>query len=188
MTALAKVNGIKLEPWETINAAKAAENKYVGVNCGKLDQSCEVLCKKDELLYLDCKDESFELIPKNPAMKPFRIAVFFSGLERSLANSAYNLRQDECKAAAYNLLAYAGMEYGKFADTRLRDVPYEVFNKYGDRLPENFKKEPDIIFRKSIGLSRVPKLGEREILMHMEISSSAPARAVLRIMSADALS
>ena len=140
MTALAKVNGIKLEPWETINAAKAAENKYVGVNCGKLDQSCEVLCKKDELLYLDCKDDSFELIPTNPAMKPFRIAVFFSGLERSLANSAYNLRQDECKAAAYNLLAYAGMEYGKFADTRLRDVPYEVFNKYGDRLPENFKK------------------------------------------------
>lgn len=140
MTALAEVNRIKLEPWETINLAKAAENKYVGVNCGKLDQSCEVLCKKDELLYLDCKDDSFELIPKNPAMNPFKIAVFFSGLERSLANSAYNLRQDECKAAAYNLLAYAGMEYGKFADTRLRDVPYEVFVKYGDRLPENFRK------------------------------------------------
>ena len=34
--------------------AKAAENKYVGVNCGKLDQSCEVLCRKDQLLYLDC--------------------------------------------------------------------------------------------------------------------------------------
>ena len=140
LSALADVNGIKLEPWETIMMAKAAENKYVGVNCGKLDQSCEVLCKKDELLYLDCRDDSYTLIPTNPAMKPYRIAVFFSGLERSLASSAYNLRQDECKAAAYSLLAYAGMDYGKFIDTRRRDVPPEVFEAYRDRLPDNFRK------------------------------------------------
>ncbi len=43
MSALAHVNRIHLDPWETIMMAKAAENKYVGVNCGKLDQSCEVL-------------------------------------------------------------------------------------------------------------------------------------------------
>ena len=140
LSALAKVNGIALGDWETIMMAKAAENKYVGVNCGKLDQSCEVLCRKDQLLYLDCRDDSYELIPMNPAMKPFKIAVLFSGLERSLATSAYNLRQDECKAAAYSLLAYAGMEYGKFIDTRLRDVPVEVFEACKDRLPENFRK------------------------------------------------
>ena len=140
LTTLAKVNGIALGDWETIMMAKAAENKYVGVNCGKLDQSCEVLCRKDQLLYLDCKDDSYELIPMNPVMKPFKIAVLFSGLQRSLATSAYNLRQDECKAAAYSLLAYAGMEYGKFIDTRLRDVPMEVFEAYKDHLPENFRK------------------------------------------------
>ena len=140
LSALAKVNNIILEPWETIMMAKAAENKYVGVNCGKLDQSCEVLCKKDHLLYLDCKDDSYELIPTNPAMKPYSIAIFFSGLERSLASSAYNLRQDECKAAAYNLLAYAGMDYGKFIDTGLRDVPVDVFESYKDMLPGNFRK------------------------------------------------
>ena len=140
LSTLAKVNGIALGDWETIMMAKAAENKYVGVNCGKLDQSCEVLCRKDQLLYLDCKDDSYELIPMNPVMKPFKIAVLFSGLQRSLATSAYNLRQDECKAAAYSLLAYAGMEYGKFIDTRLRDVPVEVFEAYKDHLPENFRK------------------------------------------------
>lgn len=63
MSALAKVNRINLDPWETIMMAKAAENKYVGVNCGKLDQSCEVLCQKDQLLYLDCADDSYQLIP-----------------------------------------------------------------------------------------------------------------------------
>ena len=61
-------------------------------------------------------------------------------LQRSLASSAYNLRQDECKAAAYDLLAFDGMEYGKFSDTRLQDVPVEVFEEYKDRLPVNFRK------------------------------------------------
>ena len=73
-------------------------------------------------------------------MNSYSIAIFFSGLERSLANSAYNLRQDECKAAAYDLLAYAGMEYGKFVDTRLRDVPFEIYQAYKDKLPVNFRK------------------------------------------------
>ena len=140
LTALAQVNRIQLEPWETVMMAKAAENKYVGVNCGKLDQSCEILCRRDHLLYLDCADDSFQLLPKSEQMAPFKIAVFFSGLERSLSTSAYNLRQDECKAAAYYLLASAGMEYGKFADTRLRDVPVKVFEEYKDRLPESFRK------------------------------------------------
>ncbi len=145
-TALAQVNHIRLKPWELIMMAKAAENKYVGVNCGKLDQSCEVLCRKDQLLYLDCADDSYQLIPKPETMKPFRIAVLFSGLERSLVTSAYNLRQDECKAAAYSLLAHAGLEYGKFADTRLRDVPTPVFEAYKDKLPENFRKRAEHYF------------------------------------------
>lgn len=146
LSALAKVNNIVLDQWEAIMMAKAAENKYVGVNCGKLDQSCEVLCKKNNLLYLDCADDSYELIPKNANMKPFKIAIFFSGLERSLANSDYNLRQDECKAAAYSLLSYAGLPYGKFADTRLRDVPREVFDAYKDRLPERFARRAEHFF------------------------------------------
>lgn len=138
LSALAAVNNIELKPWETIMMAKAAENKYVGVNCGKLDQSCEVLSRKDQLLFLDCADDSWQLIPWNG--KNFKIAIFFSGLERSLANSAYNLRQDECKAAAYNLLAYSGLEYGKFSDAVLRNVPREVFEEYKERLPEPFRK------------------------------------------------
>mgnify|MGYP002619127677 CR=1 FL=1 len=120
-----------------ILTAKAAENQYVGVSCGKLDQSCEVLSKKNHLLYLDTKDDSFELIPTSKEMKPYKVGIFFSGLERSLQNSKYNLRQDECKAAAYALMGYAGMDYGSFADTKLRDVPYEIMTTtdgiYGGR-------------------------------------------------------
>ena len=140
LSALCAVNSIHLDEWELIMMAKAAENAYVGVNCGKLDQSCEVLCRKDHLLYLDTKDDSYELIPTPSSMPPYKIAVFFSGLERSLASSAYNARQDECKAAAFALKAYSGIPYEKFADTRLRDVPFEVFQQYGSGLPEAWRK------------------------------------------------
>ena len=141
LTALAAVNDIGLEPWETIMMAKAAENRYVGVNCGKLDQSCEVLCRKDHMLYLDCADDRYELIPWTGPR--FKIAVFFSGLERSLANSAYNLRQDECKAAAISLLAFAGLPYGKFQENVLRNIPRAVFESYKDRLPDPFRKRAE---------------------------------------------
>ena len=143
LSALCKVNGIHLEPMEMILTAKAAENQYVGVACGKLDQSCEVLSKKNHLLYLDTKDDSYELIPTSEKMKPYKVAIFFSSLERSLKNSKYNLRQDECKAAAYALMGYAGMDYDTFANTRLRDVPYEVFEAYKDRLPELWRRRAE---------------------------------------------
>ncbi len=143
LSALSAMNGISLTPQELIIIAKEAENKYVGVSCGKLDQSCEVYCKKDHLLYMDMQDDSYELIPQYPSMKPYKIAIFFSGLERSLSGSAFNMRVDECRSAAYALKAYAGMEYGKFEETHLRDVPYQVYLEHGHKLPENWRKRAE---------------------------------------------
>lgn len=143
LKALCSVNGIHLKDQELISVAQAAENNYVGVSCGKLDQSCEVYSKKDHLLYLDTKDDSYELIPVAPNMKPFEIAVFFSGVERTLAGSKFNMRVDECRSAAYALKAYSGMEYGKFAQTNLRDVPIELYHRFKDRLPDSWRKRAE---------------------------------------------
>lgn len=143
LSALCKMNGIKLTPDELITISKEAENKYVGVSCGKLDQSCEVYCKKNHLLYMDLKDDTYELIPQSAQMKPYKFAIFFSGLERSLASSAFNMRVDECRSAAYALKAFAGMEYEKFEKTNLRDVPRDVYEQYKNKLPENWRKRAE---------------------------------------------
>lgn len=143
LIALCKVNGIRLSGREMIQTALEAENAYVGVSCGKLDQSCAVLCRKDSLLYMDMKDDACELIPRHPDMKAFRIGVFFSGVERTLKSSGYNMRVDELRSAAYALKAYAGMEYGKLSETNLRDVPFEIFSEYGGRMPENWRKRAE---------------------------------------------
>ena len=143
LSALANMNGIHLTPSELIEISREAENKYVGVACGKLDQSCEVYCKKDHLLYMDLLDDSYELIPRSKNMKPYKIAVFFSGIERSLAGSAFNMRVDECRSAAYALKSYAGLPYGKFEETNLRDVPYDTYLQYKDRLPEPWRRRAE---------------------------------------------
>ena len=143
LTALCEMNGIHLTEKQLIEISKEAENKYVGVSCGKLDQSCEIYCRKDHLLYLDTKDDTYELIPTNPDMPEYEIIIFFSGLERSLASSKFNMRVDELRSAAYCLKALSGMEYGKFEETNLRDVPYETYLKYKDKLPANFAKRAE---------------------------------------------
>jgi len=140
LNVLCKVNNIHMTQQQIIQYAIRVEREFIGVNVGKLDQSCEVYCRKDNLLYLDTLDDSMELIPLNPSMPPFKIAIFYSGVSRKLAGSAYNLRVDECRAAAYALKGHSGMDYGKFNDTHLREVPQTVYDEYKQLLPANWRK------------------------------------------------
>lgn len=140
LTVMCHINSLQVEKGELIQLALWAEREFLGVKIGKLDQSCEVYCKKDSLLYLDTLNDGYENIPWKKEMPAFKIGIFFSGVPRALVNSSYNARVDECRAAAYSLKAYAGIPYEKMEDTCLRDVPEEVFLQYKTRLPENFAK------------------------------------------------
>jgi len=143
LTALARANGIELTKHELIHMALYAEKNYVGVNVGINDQAVETFSKKGQLLFMDTKDDTFELIPTSSSMKPYEIAIFFSGLERQLVGSGLNMRVDELRSAAYALKAYAGMEYGKYADTNCREVPRQVYEQYKDRLPETWRRRAE---------------------------------------------
>lgn len=141
--AVSNANGIKLTERQFIDAALDAERNYVGVKCGKLDQSCEVFCKKDRLLFLDTLDDSMALVNPGKSMSEFDIAVFSSGYEHRLAGSKYNMRTDELRAAAYSLLALSGSEYTRFSETNMRDVDEKTFIEYRHLLPENFAKRAE---------------------------------------------
>ncbi len=73
-------------------------------------------------------------------MKPYKIAVFFCGMEHSLAGSKYNMRVDELRAGVYALQAFAGMDYGKFYEANARDVVFEIFETYKERLPAPWRR------------------------------------------------
>lgn len=146
MLALCSVNDINLTAKEIIRLAQMVENVYVGVGCGTLDQSCEVYSKKDHLLYLDTENGSYELLAPHKMMPEYEVGIFFSGVPRSLAGTAYNMRTDECRAAAYYIKAITGMEYGKMSETNLRDIDEKDYIRYKQALPITWRKRAEHYF------------------------------------------
>lgn len=139
LQALLQANDLLMGPDELIDVALEAEKDYVGVSVGKLDQSCEVYSRKDHLLFLDTQDQQYELIKAPGRMPSFELMVFYSGLSRKLG-SGFNNRVDELRAASWYLKAMEGMPLGAFSETRLRDVPREVYERHEAKLPEPFRR------------------------------------------------
>ncbi len=141
--AIDKVNNLGLTRQQVIDYASIAERKYVGLNNGILDQACVVLCESDKLLFLDTESGEHRLIPfggENPKPLPFKLGIFFSGVTRKLTGTDYNLRVSECKTAAWIMQAYDGEHLVELHDTRLRDVPPELLDRYAERMPERFAR------------------------------------------------
>ena len=141
--AMAKANDIQLTKMEVIKIASEAEREYIGLNNGILDQSCIVLSEKDSLLFLDTDTEEYRVIHKHPEMPDFELGIFFSGLTRSLVSSDYNLRVSECKASAWNMLAYCNQPLKTLDKTFLRDIPRETFEMTKDRMPARFARRAE---------------------------------------------
>ena len=141
--AMAKANNISLTKMEVIKIASEAEREYIGLNNGILDQSCIVLSDREGILFLDTDSEQYRIIRRNPKMPPFELAIIFSGLTRSLVSSDYNLRVNECKAAAWNMLAYEGQPLKKLEKTFLRDVPKEIYERTRERMPARFARRAE---------------------------------------------
>ena len=81
---------------EMAKIGQRAENKYIGVNCGIMDQFASAMGKKDMVIFLDCKDLSYELVPIK--MDGYKIVVSNTNKKRSLATSKYNERRGECES------------------------------------------------------------------------------------------
>ena len=141
--AFARANGITLQPFEVAQIASEAEREYIGLNNGLLDQACIALGQRDGLLFLDCDTNDYRIIQRHPDMPDFEIAIFFSGLTRSLVNSDYNLRVYECKTAAWNMLAYTEQPLKTFDKTFLRDIPKATFDKTKIAMPARFVRRAE---------------------------------------------
>ena len=74
-----------------------AENKYVGVNCGIMDQFAVAMAKKDYAIFLDTNNLSFKYVPLK--LGNYKIVISSSNKKRSLADSKYNKRRSQCEKA-----------------------------------------------------------------------------------------
>jgi len=90
-------------PWDPAAMAllgQKAENQWVGVNCGIMDQMVIAAGRQDHALLLDCRSLAYELVPLPPTVA---VVVLDTGTRRGLVDSAYNERRAQCEAAARHL-------------------------------------------------------------------------------------
>jgi galactokinase len=97
---IASVNKLEWDPVLMAKLAKSAENNWVGVNCGIMDQLICAVAEKDNASLIDCRDLSFESIP---LPKDVTVVIMDTATRRSLVTSAYNKRRAQCESAAKEL-------------------------------------------------------------------------------------
>jgi galactokinase len=94
--ALAQLADQKLDRKELVRICRRAENEFVGVPCGILDQATSAFGREDHLVLIDCEKEDFSTLPL-PSNS--RLWVFDSGIKHDLVDSHYAQRHDECQLA-----------------------------------------------------------------------------------------
>lgn len=120
-------NADNVEPLEIIKLAQRAENEFVGVNCGIMDQFVSRMGRKGHALFLDCLTHEYQLVP---LPEQYSIIISDTGVKHSLVDSAYNERRSQCERGVELLSRYLpGIQY-------LREVSVEQFDRYASELPE----------------------------------------------------
>lgn len=97
-----------------------AENGFVGVQCGLMDQYISLFATRDNALFLDCENLEFELISLRLKEKALTILVYESGVRRDLASTPYNQRRAE-SAAALEFLRKQGIQSFKSMTREMLD-------------------------------------------------------------------
>ena len=126
-TAWQKLGAWSLTPLEIAQTCQRAENAYVGVNCGLMDQFASACGRAGHALLLDCRTLAWQPVPL-----PAGVAVVVADtmVRRELGSSEYNLRRAQCEEAVRALSAHLpGIR-------ALRDVAVADFNRYAAQLPE----------------------------------------------------
>jgi galactokinase len=111
--AFASVSGFEWDALRMALLCQKAENQWVGMNCGVMDQMISAFGKAGHAALIDCRDLSAEAVPLPAGIV---VVVMDTSTRRGLVDSAYNERRAQCEAAA-----------GVFDAPALRDVEMSVF-------------------------------------------------------------
>jgi len=99
--AMNAIYNLGISQIDLVIAGRAAENKFVGVNCGIMDQFAVGMGKKGHAMYLKCDTLDYELVPVK--MEGYKLLIANTNKSRGLADSKYNERVAECQTAVHEL-------------------------------------------------------------------------------------
>ncbi len=96
-TALNDLFGFKIGKMDLVKIGQKAENNFVGVNCGIMDQFASGMGEKDHALFLNCETLDYQKVPL--VLNGIKIVIANTNKRRGLADSKYNERRSECETA-----------------------------------------------------------------------------------------
>ena len=131
LTAWQALGGWRLPPMRRALLGQKAENQYVGVNCGIMDQFASACGVDNKLLLLDCRSLEWKTIP---LPEDVSIVIADTKVRRKLTSGEYNKRRAACEEAV-RVLSQDLPEIKS-----LRDVSVDEFNHLAGKLPEVVSK------------------------------------------------
>ncbi|NLY96312.1 MAG: galactokinase [Clostridiaceae bacterium] len=153
----------KVDPVEIAKIGQKAENNFVGVSCGIMDQFSSAMGKKDHVIFLDCKDLSYELIPLK--MEGHKLVITNTNKKRSLAAVKYNERRSQCDPALEILKKF--LPKIRF----LGEVSKEDFEKFGSYItdPVLYKRARHVITEDDRVLKSIEALKANDLVQFGEL-------------------
>lgn len=109
----------KISKWDIALAGQATEHKYIGVNCGIMDQFASVFGQKGKLMRLDCRSREFKYFPFDPV--GYKLVLVNSKVKHELAGSPYNDRRQSCE----NVVAALNKHFPDKKFETLRDANWD---------------------------------------------------------------
>ncbi|HEY9898406.1 MAG TPA: galactokinase [Pantanalinema sp.] len=134
-TLLDRAFGLGLGGREVALLGQRAENAFVGVQCGIMDQFVSALGERDHALFLDCRSLAYRNVPLGLEARGLSIAIVDSGVKRGLVESQFNARRQECREALERL----GVLLARPDLSSLRDVSAGDFASVEADLPETLR-------------------------------------------------
>jgi galactokinase len=131
--ALLKISDAEMEPIALAQACQRAENEFVGMRCGIMDQLAACCGRRGHAMLIDCRLLTIEMVPLDES--EVAVVVANTMVKHALAaSSEYNLRRKECEEAVERI------RIERPEVKALRDVTWGEIEELASRWPENIRR------------------------------------------------
>lgn len=141
---------------DIVKMCQEAENKFIGVNCGIMDQFAIGMGKKDCAILLDCNTLSYSYSKLN--MNGYKIVIGNTNKKRGLADSKYNERRSQCESALLEIQKIKNINsLGELTETEFEEIKSIISN------PVNAKRAKHAVYENQRTLKAVEALNNNDL-------------------------
>jgi galactokinase len=139
--ALNEIFNLGYTKWDLVKLSQKAENEFVGVNCGIMDQFAVTMGEANHALFLNCATLDYEVVPLK--MDGYKLIISNTNKRRGLADSKYNERRSQCETAVEYLSKdkpiehLSALSFAEFMERKDLIEDETVFNRAKHVISEN---------------------------------------------------